>query len=143
MGSSFSIQIKGLDKLQKKIGGLPKAIGDIADGQLERASQLAVVQAKSNAPKGRTGGLQQSIDYKGGNLNYKIIARIRYAPYQEWGTGKFVKVYPEQQNYAAQFKGSGKRQVNIKPREFFFSSINKFIPAAIKNIEQEINKVLQ
>ena len=51
-----------------------------------------------------------------------VYANARYAPYQEFGTGKRVRIYPGYSSYAAQFRGRGIRQVNIKPHPYFINS---------------------
>ena len=43
-----------------------------------------------------------------------------YAPYQEFGTGAMVDIPKGLEAEAAQFRGKGKRQVNIRPRYFFY-----------------------
>ena len=60
----------------------------------------------------------RNLDKPGG----MVYANARYAPYQEFGTGKRVRVYPGYSRYAMQFKGRGIREVNIRPHPFFINS---------------------
>jgi hypothetical protein len=68
------------------------------------------------------GMLRGSIKYiiSGDKLGGMVYAGVKYAPYQEFGTGNKVMVLPGYEAYAMQFKGRGIRKVNIRPRMFFF-----------------------
>ena len=61
-----------------------------------------------------------------------IYAWINYSPYQEFGTGNKVftqhglSYVPDKdvKDYASQFKGAGKRKVNMGAQPYFFPAIN-------------------
>lgn len=141
MAKAFKIEIKGLDKLQKKIDKLPTEVRQETDGYLEKLCQRSVTEAVNRAPKNKRkggGDLKRSIDFVGGNLKYTIFANINYAPYQEFGTGNKVRIDGRVTQYASQFRGGGKRQVNMQAQPFFFVSIFK----QEENIEREYSKIL-
>lgn len=80
-------------------------------------------QAVQQVPKHFAGGsglagsihVQSSTD----KLGAKVEAGKHYAPYVEFGTGKYVRVYPGYEAYAWQFKGRGIREVNLRARPYF------------------------
>jgi len=53
-------------------------------------------------------------------LGGEVWVNANYAPYMEFGTGRFVRVLPGYESYAMQFKGAGIRDVNVRPQPFFF-----------------------
>ncbi len=104
MANAFTFQMKGLDKLQQSIKQKSKEFKDELDGELERACQGIVNQAKVNAPK-NISTLTQSIGFTGSNLSYLIRVGAKYGHIMEFGSKTFVKVPSELTSYAAQFKG--------------------------------------
>ena len=130
-------QIKNLNKVLKSLEKFGKeAENEVEDAVIKAAGNIEL-DAKSNAPVNKnpkiTGGsLRQSINRQPiDNLNWSIGTSLKYAPYQEFGTGAAVDLsylteaeYPS--SYASQFRGQGKRQVNIPAQPFLF-------PALIKN----------
>lgn len=57
----------------------------------------------------------------GGRSN--LGALVNYAPYVEFGTGRMVKIGADVSDYAMQFKGQGKREVNNRAQPYFFPSV--------------------
>ena len=58
--------------------------------------------------------------FTGDKLGGMVYVGVKYAPYQEFGTGNKVMVLPGYEAYAMQFKGKGIRKVNVRPRMYFF-----------------------
>ena len=62
----------------------------------------------------------------------EVYVTKNYAPYQEFGTGKKVftqygSSYPPDKDvreYASQFRGEGKRKVNMAAQPYLFPAIN-------------------
>ena len=77
-----------------------------------------------------------NVKYRPDNLGLVFGAGVHYAPYKEWGTGEMVSVPPHLRDYAMQFKGKGIRQVNLRPKPFFFSSYERVYKAFIKDIRK-------
>lgn len=98
-------RIKGFDTIRKKLQGLPaKLTNDIGNAAKKGAIRI-VAQAKKNAPAD-TGRLRSSISWEQlDGLSIRISVHSAHAPYVEFGTGKYVDVPAELQDYAAQFKG--------------------------------------
>ena len=89
--------------------------------------------AKLGAPVDK-GRLRSSIRMNLGHeeLGGSVGSNVKYAPYQEFGTGKWVfknysqynRILPGLEKYASQFKGEGKRKVNIYPKAYLFPAFN-------------------
>lgn len=140
MGKAFTFEIKGLKELQKKFDVMPKQLVEEIDGELESSCQQIVLKAKQLAPVDK-GALRQSIAFNGVNLSYVITETVRYAPYQEFGTGNKVSVPSEVSGYSPQFKGTGKRNVNIKPQPHLFPALFAERPKLLTNISNVIKRL--
>ena len=102
---SIGLEFKNLDKLQKKIGSLPKTLIQEIDGEIESGAQSFVAESKKRAPI-NDGLLRQGIGFeKKGELNYVIFSSARYSAFVEFGTRTKVKVPAGLESVAAKFKG--------------------------------------
>lgn len=107
MAQTFKFEIKGLDKLQKRLSTLPtklkKEVGaEIQDGGRRiNAKQLRLVPVDE-------GGIKQStVPKKVNELNIELTSSKHYVPFMEFGTKRRVRIPAELTSYAAQFKQSG------------------------------------
>lgn len=124
-------QIKNLNKVLKNLEKFGKEAENEIEDAVIKASANIELDAKNNAPED-LGQLRNSINTRSiDTLNKAVGTSLKYAPYQEFGTGAAVDLsylteaeYPS--SYASQFRGQGKRQVNIPAQPFLF-------PALIKN----------
>lgn len=66
------------------------------------------------------GGLRQSAYREVSDTSATVGFNAHYAPYVEFGTGGLVDVPAGLEAYAMQFKGDGKRQVNLTPRPYLY-----------------------
>lgn len=87
------------------------------------------------------GTLQQSINagYNASKLEGTVNVNAPHGPYIEFGTGGLVDIPEGFEEMASQFKGSGKRQINLPARPFL-------IPAAyvgIKNLETKLLRIIK
>lgn len=135
--AGFSFNIQGLENLrqkmdQKSVGLRQNVSGVINSGALEINAEQ-VRRAPINL-----GGLRQSISVSPGDLSVSMIAAKDYAAYVEFGTGAKVDIPAGLENYAAQFKGGGKRQVNLPARAYFFPPFFE----KSKQIVEQIKKIL-
>lgn len=137
MASGFKLEIKGLDKLQKKIDKLPKDLVDETDGYVENICKKIQENAQNKAPNDK-GALRQSIEVTGARLSYRIHARAHYAPYVEFGTGTNLGIPSRLSDYARQFKGGNKRQQFMAAQPFFF----QFAFKAEEKFKAEYSKLL-
>ena len=108
-----------------------------------RATQMFERYAKMDAPVnkeiGQGGRLRSSIhaSYSPDGLGSTVSVPVHYAPYMEFGTGRYVKILPGYEPIAAQFKGRGIREVNLRPRAFFyhnFERVNKAVIAELRKM---------
>jgi hypothetical protein len=136
---------------QKFIAALEAKKKDIIEGiDKEMAESVAKInmKQKSMAPVD-TGFMRSSlIPSKIGVCDYKIVSTgpgSSYAPYQEFGTGGYVFmgegwVDEELATFASQFKGTGKRKVNLYPRPFFYPPFFEEAPKLIAKIKALLSK---
>lgn len=95
-------------------------------------------QAKVKAPK-LTGKLRNSGTVENTLDNSKITFNADYAPYLEFGTGGSVSIPAGFEDLAIQFKGKGKRTINIKPQPYLIPS---FLVGS-ENYKKEVERILQ
>jgi len=80
---------------------------------------LAVVQVpKGYGGGGGIAGSFRVVESRDG-LGAMVVNDKHYAPYVEFGTGRYVRVYSGYESYAWQFKGRGIRKVNLTARPYF------------------------
>ena len=127
--NNFNISIQGLDNTLDKLGRLAKqneseakkAIAETAINIERKAKEnLAAIEFKESV-----GGIAQSgyVLFSADRLGADVGFNMYYAPYIEYGTGNYVDVPKGFEDYAWQFKGNDKRQVNIKPMPYFHPAV--------------------
>ncbi|MCP4053463.1 MAG: hypothetical protein GY739_10410 [Mesoflavibacter sp.] len=151
--TKINMELKGMDKLVKKL----KTFGEQAEKETametKAAAQNIVADAKLLAPvgtpestgiKGYIGGtlkgsiyIAQPITAKDG-LTWAAVANAHYAPYVEFGTGRYSaqSIPSELRVLAGQFKGKGIRNTNTPPRPFMY-------PAFLMNRDKYIKRLKQ
>lgn len=108
MPRGITIEIKGLRDLQKRVGGIAPAIMDNVDKAMHVAANDFVNRAVNDAPVDE-GLLRNGITFKRvAQMEYEVVSAAFYSPYIEWGTKSKVDVPQDLQQYAQQFRGSGK-----------------------------------
>jgi len=140
-------QIKGLNSVLKNLEKFGKEAENEIEDALIKASANIELDAKRLAPV-NLGKLRQSVNTnKINDLNYSIGTSLKYAPYQEFGTGGFVDLsylseaeYPS--SYAAQFRGKGKRKVNIPAQPFLFPALIINRGELIKDLKQSLKRLI-
>lgn len=141
MANGVTIEIQGLDKLQKQLGKFPVALENEVDAELAAASNHFVNLAVASATKSvDTGFLRNGISFKReGKMHYEVVSAAGYSAYVEWGTITFVKVPAELSAYAMQFKGKGIRKTGgMLPSAFFFVQM----PIIEKELNVNLNKAV-
>ena len=85
------------------------------------------------------GGIRLSthMTWSGDRLGGMVYVDKRYAPYVEFGTGRYVSVPAGYEAFARQFKGRGIRNNNMRPQPFFVHNYEK----AKKNFIKDLNKL--
>lgn len=142
MASGITFEIKGLKQLQGKINSLHNNLIEEISGEIENSCGNIVTRAKQDARKD-SGTMARLTDFTGAKLSYVIFSKAKYSPYQEFGTGRNVQVPSEVTGYALQFKGNGKRLVNIAPKPFLFNNFFLERPRLIANLQAVIKRVLK
>lgn len=106
--AAVKFDIKGLDRLQKKIGQLPKELQEEVVGEVQawgfdvNAEQIGLISQQKIQD---LGALQQNTKAVPKPDGVELISNVYYAPYIEFGTGAKVKVPAELNDYASQFRG--------------------------------------
>lgn len=147
---AFNVKINPSDlaMLKKKI----KQLEDLSRQELSNelgATALEIVgRAKGLANIHKdTGQLMGSINSERLNdKNVRVYANKKYAPYIEFGTGRFVRLdwlkmngFPD--SFAEKFKGKGIKQVNIKPSPYFFPSVHYGFYKLQQRLEDKIKNI--
>lgn len=133
-----------------RVTGIKNALSALEDykdtktEQLEKATQKATINvqrgAKQNVPVD-TGRLRSSIHRTTNRLNGTVHTNVEYAPYIEFGTGSEVDVPEGLEDYALQFKGDGKRQVNMPAQPYLFPAWEKERPKYIKEVKKILSSI--
>jgi HK97 gp10 family phage protein len=139
----ISLDLKGVKGLQKAIKDKESALTKGIDAQMAASVAEINAQQKALAPVD-FGTLRSSLKFtRVAQLDYEIVstgAGSEYAPYQEFGTGGLTVIPQGLEKEAAQFKGKGGRQVNMRPQPFFFAPAFKEFRELKKRIEQLLAK---
>lgn len=93
--ANLTLNFKGLQALEKKLGALPEDLLEEIDGEIEKTCQTVVGKQKSAAPI-NDGALRAMNDYKQESLgSWVIFNNAAHSVYTEFGTGTKVKIPSE------------------------------------------------
>lgn len=139
----ISLDLKGVNGLRKAIKYKESALTKGIDAQM--AASVAEINARQQAlVPVDFGTLKGSLKFnRNAPLDYTIASQgagSEYAPFQEFGTGGLTVIPQGLEKEAAQFKGRGGRQVNMRPQPFFFAPAFKEFRELKKRIEQLLSK---
>ena len=101
-----------------------------------RAISSAPVNRKTGEGAFLRGSLRMM--FSGDRLGGMVYTSVKYAPYQEFGTGKYVHIgiLPGYEAYAMQFKGKGIRKVNIYPQSYLFGHFERIKKEFINDLNR-------
>lgn len=102
---------------------------------LTETVQNIETEAASMAPVD-LGILKSSINGEVDGLNGVIGTNVKYAPFMEFGTGGLVNVPVGLEDYAAKFKKSGVKQVNIPPHPYLIPAFKKHTTIMIEELKK-------
>ncbi|MBE9598743.1 HK97 gp10 family phage protein [Pedobacter sp. MC2016-24] len=142
--NDFNVRVNGLDESLARLSRLTTQNEDKVKTAIAETAINVERKAKENLAatpfKDSSGGIAQSgyILYRGDRMGAEVGFNMHYAPYIEYGTGSNVDVPPGFEDYAWQFKGDDKRQVNIKPMPYFHPAIN----SELDNLKRKLNDSL-
>lgn len=136
-------KIKGLSEIQKKLKQLPGKIKNEVIADIQDTADTIVMKAINKAPVD-LGVLKQSIgnEPKKGGLNYIVFVGVEYAAPVEFGTGTETNIPAELKDYAKQFKGEGKKNINLPAQPFFFTGYFEERDKLLKTLRKNIAKHL-
>jgi HK97 gp10 family phage protein len=136
----MSIRVSGIKQAVKAL----EDYKDTKTERLEKTTSEATVnvdrEAKKNAPVD-TGRLRASIHRTAQGLEGTVYTNVEYAPYVEFGTGSKVDVPEGLEDYAKQFKGEGKRQVNLPAQPFLYPAWEQERPKYIKRVKKILSSI--
>lgn len=143
MAKGFTISFEGLEQTIKE---LKTTVADIEE-KIDFAFGVNV-EAMATEAKNRVavddGRLKNSISAnKQAKYKYELVAGVFYAPYVEFGTGKYAASYvqsidPEWSKLALQFYVNGQGRISARP--YLYPSYKRIFPILVKDIENLVNK---
>lgn len=107
MAQTFKFEIKGLDKLQKRLNSLPAKLKKEVGAEIQDGGRRINAKQLRLAPVDEGGIKQSTVAKKVNELNIELTSSKFYVPFLEFGTKRRVRVPAELTSYAAQFKQSG------------------------------------
>ena len=139
----IKVSLQGIKGLEKAIKGKSEALVKGVDMEI-KASVIEINQKQKSLAPVDFGVLRSSLKWaKTAPLTFELVssgAGSSYAPYQEFGTGGLVSIPQGLEAEAAQYKGKGIRQINMRPQPFFFAPAFAEWNNLKKRIEKMLNK---
>jgi HK97 gp10 family phage protein len=147
---NIKISRSDIAKLDKKIKKLKEFDKRKLSKELGVTALDISLRAKKASRVGQDAGgtLRQSIRAEVKGKSVSVIAGAYYAPYVEFGTGSAVDLSDMLElgipaSYAEQFRGDGKKKVNLPARPFFFSSAREGLKSLLMRLNTGISKSIQ
>lgn len=145
--TKVKLQVKGAAEVARALTEIDKATNGLIDEITFVNAQELATNAKRYAPI-KTGKLRQSIQVtRLGPRRYSVGTNVRYAAYQEFGTGRYASQTVPQlprswQNLARKYKGRGIRQVNVPPNLYLYYAFVTQATIFIDDLEDAIRRAL-
>jgi len=143
VAKGITIKLEGLDKVLKNLKEEGDDIKKMVDFAMAANTEAMASEAKNRAPVD-TGRLRASItSNKIRNYSYELVAQTKYAPYLEFGTGKYAATYvggleKEWQILAKQFYVNGQGRIPAQP--YFYPSVKRITPILFKDVENILDR---
>lgn len=135
------VNLIGFKELQAKIKKAPAQLKKEVGAEIKFASEDFRTRSIKDAPAD-TGNLRRQITVNHvGELTSEVISGAEYSAYMEFGTGVLVDVPAGLEEFAAQFNGKGIKQINIRPRPFFFKQIIPVQKKLVDNVENVLKNL--
>ena len=139
----IKVSLQGIKGLEKAIKGKSEVLVKGVDMEI-KASVIEINQKQKSLAPVDFGALRSSLKWaKTAPMTFELVssgAGSSYAPYQEFGTGGLVSIPQGLEAEAAQYKGKGIRQINMRPQPFFFAPAFAEWNKLKKRIEKMLNK---
>lgn len=144
---SIEFNKQSLSAFYKYLKNLEDQVADYVRAEIEDSILAIETDAASDVPVD-TGALKNSIQstpikVSKNEITGGVEVGAEYSPFVEFGTGTRVKVPSELSGFAAQYKGSGIREVNLPARPFFYPAVFKQRQELPKNIERTLKKLFE
>jgi HK97 gp10 family phage protein len=124
MAGTFKFEIKGLDKLQKRLNAVPAKVRKEVGAEIQDGARRIHGKQVRLAPVDE-GGLKQATEPKKVNeLQVELTASKHYTPFMEFGTKRRIRIPSELRDYAKQF--------NVKGPKIDFDAFLLIITAWVK-----------
>jgi hypothetical protein len=133
-------EILGLSQVLGRFDEIEREVRKSAGVAVQETILEVAYDAKRDAAKD-LGSLVQSIgqEYESSKLEGTVFANAKHAPYIEFGTGGLVEIPEGFTEMAAQFRGKGKRTVNLPARPFLIPAANK----GAKSLELKLSLLIR
>lgn len=120
-----SITLSGFKEFQDKLRNMNGILTREVDGVVKDAANVWSQRAKQDAPKdqGRLINEIKPIHVKA--MESEVVVNVEYAAWVEWGTKTKVRVPPEIAQYAATFRGGGKRGERFATQKKIFAWMDR------------------
>lgn len=143
---SIEFNKQSLSAFYKYLKNLEDQVADYVRAEIEDSILAIETDAASDVPVD-TGALKNSIQstpikVSKNEITGGVEVGAEYSPFVEFGTGTRVKVPSELSGFAAQYKGSGIREVNLPARPFFYPAVFKQRQELPKNIERTLTTLM-
>ena len=132
------IILEGWKEFEQKCLDMTKILPAEMDEAVKFAAETWEGGAKRDAPKDfgfLAGGISKG---KIADANWEVFSRVRYSPYQEWGTGSNAVIPIDLVDYASQW-WTHKVHVGIRPHVYFFVQKPVVEAQLLGDLEQMIN----
>ena len=143
---SIEFNKQSLNAFYKYLKNLEDQVADYVRAEIEDSILAIETDAASDVPVD-TGALKNSIQstpikVSKNEITGGVEVGAEYSPFVEFGTGTRVKVPSELSNFAAQYKGSGIKEVNLPARPFFYPAVFKQRQELPKKIERTLTTLM-
>jgi len=134
--------IRGLPNVRRLLKDAPQKLASVIKNEMETVVREAELEAKQNAPVD-LGKHRQSIvgEIENNGLTGKLSANMPYSPYLEFGTGAEIDIPSGFEDLAVQFKGQGKKKINLPARPHIIPATTKAAKKLVKNIEKKLENL--
>lgn len=132
--------------LKKKLKALEDLSKQELSNELGRMALDSSRRAKKAVPVNKSALINSIGVERLTKTSLSIFAKAKYAPYVEFGTGRFVTLDDMKElgipdSYAAQFKGA--KAGYMRPQPYFFISIRKAFAEGLERVEAIIKKEIK
>jgi len=141
MPVELTISSVELNRFYRDIDKYSKEVQDKCKKEVVRTVYSVHNRAVRNAPR-KFSILITSIQpvIYGNNLTGEVKVGAKYGAYQEFGTGKRVRVPAGYEDLAWQFKGRGIREVNLDPHPYLIPAVENERQRFLDNIKIALNE---